>query len=491
MAKVDEVAVDEVVLERALTELAQSRSWTPRLLAKLAQFVRTADDWALYRVNPLAWASEQGAADDEAVDLFLGATKAGIFELHWSLVCPLCGDAVQRFSSLRSVCGGFTCALCQAETETRLDEYVHVSFVVAPALRPIAAHFPERLTSDEFCFRYRYIPEALSGGPGTRPFRDIVAGITRATAWLEPGQSLTFTPTLGPGGLAVYDMTGQGVAWLQVSTSEADNPPLELVLDAQGFAPPTATLAVGALALTVRNAGPRRAALMLPMMPQAALDATLACVAAGRPPVKHFAPFLNGRRLLTSQSFRTLFGGETIAAAEGLGVRDIAILFTDLKGSTALYDEIGDLQAFALVHRHFERVGRAIEQARGAVVKTIGDAVMATFEEPASAVQAACDMLREIEAFNRELGSPAIALKVGVHRGASIAVTLNDNLDFFGQTVNIAARVQGLADADEIYLTDEVWRAPGVQALLADRTVTPRSAQLKGVARPVQVYRVT
>ena len=119
-----------------------------------------------------------------------------------------------------------------------------------------------------------------------------------------------------------------------------------------------------------------------------------------------------------------------------------------------------------------------------------GDAVMASFEDPVSAVRAACEMLREIEAFNREQGGPAISLKVGVHRGASIAVTLNDNLDFFGQTVNIAARVQGLADADEIYLTEEVWRSPGVQALLADREVTGQSVHLKGIARPVQVYRV-
>jgi class 3 adenylate cyclase len=114
---------------------------------------------------------------------------------------------------------------------------------------------------------------------------------------------------------------------------------------------------------------------------------------------------------------------------------------------------------------------------------------MASFETPNDAVLAARDMLREIAAFNQEVGEREIVLKVGIHRGASIAVTLNDRLDFFGQTVNIAARVQGLADADEIYVTDDVYQAPGVKELLAEFKVTPRQANLKGVQRTVGVYR--
>jgi class 3 adenylate cyclase len=203
-----------------------------------------------------------------------------------------------------------------------------------------------------------------------------------------------------------------------------------------------------------------------------------------------FDPFLTGRRLLTSHTFRQLFGSEVIRSSDGIGVRDITILFTDLKGSTALYDRIGDLKAFALVNQHFDRLGRAIVRHRGAIVKTIGDAVMASFESPCDAMQAARDMLREIETFNDEVGEREIVLKVGVHRGASIAVTLNDRLDFFGQTINIAARVQGLADADEIFITDEIFRAPGVAEVLTELHVTPQQASLKGIQRAVSVYRV-
>ena len=73
---------------------------------------------------------------------------------------------------------------------------------------------------------------------------------------------------------------------------------------------------------------------------------------------------------------------ETIKVDGGIGVKDITILFTDLKGSTALYERIGDLKAFSLVHRHFDSLEQVINNHNGAIVKTIGDAVMATFLNP-------------------------------------------------------------------------------------------------------------
>ncbi len=211
----------------------------------------------------------------------------------------------------------------------------------------------------------------------------------------------------------------------------------------------------------------------------------------GHAPIQ-FVPFLTGKRLLTTQTFRDLFRSEVIRASEGIGVRDIALLFTDLKGSTALYDEIGDLNAFALVQQHFDRLQEVTVRHGGAVVKTIGDAVMATFAEPEAAVRAAVDMLHEINSFNRGLPGKELLLKIGIHRGASIAVTLNDRLDYFGQTVNIASRVQALADANEIYLSRDVYELPGIAELLqASFSVEPQCANLRGIHEEMPVFRVT
>ncbi len=201
-------------------------------------------------------------------------------------------------------------------------------------------------------------------------------------------------------------------------------------------------------------------------------------------------PFLSGARLLSHQTFRELFGAETIHADEGLAVKRLTLLFTDLRGSTALYDRIGDIKAFELVRTHFGYLRECIADNEGALVKTIGDAVMASFVDPADALRAALAMRERIAHFNREAGGNLIGLKIGMHAGACLAVTLNERLDYFGQTVNIAARVQGLADAGEIVLTDEVLVAPGASALLDELGVAAEAARLKGVVGDIRVHRI-
>ncbi|MBZ0290103.1 MAG: adenylate/guanylate cyclase domain-containing protein, partial [Anaerolineae bacterium] len=201
-------------------------------------------------------------------------------------------------------------------------------------------------------------------------------------------------------------------------------------------------------------------------------------------------PFVSGKKLLTTQTFRNLFRTEVIHADEGIAVQDITFLFTDLKGSTAMYDQVGDAKAYFLVRQHFDTLNRVIAQNCGAVVKTIGDAVMATFMNPADAVKAAVEMLRDIEEFNKGITEDLI-LKIGIHRGHSIVVTLNDRLDYFGQTVNIASRVQGLADAGEIYITDEAFQYPGVEAIVEPFACEPMQTDVKGVRSQLRVHKIT
>jgi class 3 adenylate cyclase len=173
-----------------------------------------------------------------------------------------------------------------------------------------------------------------------------------------------------------------------------------------------------------------------------------------------------------------------------MGVRDITLMFTDLKGSTKLYERIGDLNAFALVQEHFERLAAAAVAHRGAIIKTLGDAVMAAFMTPLDAVKAALAMQDEIGRFNDARGDRDLIVKIGLHRGATIAVTLNERLDYFGQNVNIAARVEGLAEGGEICLTPQVRGAVGVDAILEPYDVSVASARLKGVQQIMPVWRV-
>ncbi len=482
--------LNEAVLDEKLAELEQLRTWSPRLMSKLESFLRSEDEWALFRANPFTFAAERGVGEEEAIDLFLLATKVGLMQMMWSLLCPGCGQAVQSFSSLRSMCSVFHCVLCASEHETRLDDFVHVGFLVSPKVRAIAAHNPAALAPRDFYIRYHFTRETRME-PGGPLFLDLIAQMGKGFAHLEPHSKTTFEIVVEPGALVAFDViSGCGHEFVIDAKHTGENPVQRLRLqDGRAGAPPI-QLAPGPVTIVIENDSEQRNSLMLAHKPQAMIEIVMEMIRQGHVPKAYFDKFLSGRRLLTSQTFRQVFGTETIRGNEGLGVRDISILFTDLKGSTAMYDRIGDLKAFALVNQHFQCLSRAITRHRGAVVKTIGDAVMASFENPTDAVLAAREMLREIETFNHEEGERELILKVGVHRGASIAVTLNDRLDFFGQTVNIAARVQGLADADEIYLTEEVYREPGVTELLREFDVTPQQATLKGIQRAVSVYRV-
>ena len=164
-------------------------------------------------------------------------------------------------------------------------------------------------------------------------------------------------------------------------------------------------------------------------------------------------PFLTAKRLLTNQIFRDIYGTDTIDVEQRLKITSLTFLFTDLKGSTELYKRVGDLVAFDLVKAHFRVLNEIVASEAGAVVKTIGDAVMATFPTPDRAVAAALRMREAMRDLNDGHGREDLLLKIGIHEGPCLAVVLNDRQDYFGTTVNIASRVQALADSRAILAT--------------------------------------
>src|SRR5208283_1265673 len=123
-------------------------------------------------------------------------------------------------------------------------------------------------------------------------------------------------------------------------------------------------------------------------------------------------PFVTAKRLLTNQTFRDIFRTDTLDAEQRLKITSLTFLFTDLKGSTALYERVGDLAAFDLVRAHFHVMQEIVAAETGAVVKTIGDAVMATFHSPDHAVAAALRMREAMQRLNTERGSEDLLLKI-------------------------------------------------------------------------------
>jgi class 3 adenylate cyclase len=196
---------------------------------------------------------------------------------------------------------------------------------------------------------------------------------------------------------------------------------------------------------------------------------------------------LTAKRLLTNQTFRDIYRADTLNADQRLKITSLIFLFTDLRGSTELYDRVGDLVAYDLVRAHFRLLNEIVATEAGAVVKTIGDAVMATFPTPDRAVKAALRMRDAIRDLDKDL-----LLKIGIHEGPCLAVMLNDRQDYFGQTVNIASRVQGLADSRSIFATGQVVGHNDAAKLLETNGIRPlpREHVLRGIADRLPVFEI-
>lgn len=472
--------VNEGLLDERLARLETARAWSPRLVSKLESHIRAADDEALFRINPFTFARERNLGEDEVIDLLLHATSVGLFGMDWLLVCQKCACVVESLRSLKGVHTHYHCSACQVGYEAALDEFIAVTFTVSPEIRAIPFHHPERLSALDYCFKYGATRDGVL--PDGTPFANVKIALTKVASYLPPGETtrLAIEANAGtifgssPEGKAslLFAVEGPPAATAQVAHVLFDKPVRE---HARG------SVAPGPITFELENTTAERGTFFLAVLPPG--------VEVGKAPIR-FLPFLTGKRLLTTQAFRDLFRSEVIQGSEGIAVKDIALLFTDLKGSTALYDRIGDLNAFALVQRHFERLQDVTVRHHGAIIKTIGDAVMAAFLNPADAVAAALAMRAEIAGFNRGQPDRQLILKIGIHKGAAIAVTLNDHLDYFGQTVNIASRVQHLADADEIYVSETAYEDDAVKAALEPFPVESKIAKLRGVQQDLRVFRI-
>jgi class 3 adenylate cyclase len=203
-------------------------------------------------------------------------------------------------------------------------------------------------------------------------------------------------------------------------------------------------------------------------------------------------PFITAKRLLTNQTFRDIYRTDTLDVDQRLKITSLTFLFTDLKGSTALYERVGDLVAYDLVRQHFGVLHEIVSAEAGAVVKTIGDAVMATFSTPDRALAAALRMRDAMARINAERQNEDLLLKIGIHEGPCLAVTLNNSQDYFGQTVNMAARVQGLASSRAIFATQSIVENPKAASILEKSGLRPemQRAALRGIADKTTVYEI-
>ncbi len=441
--------------------------------------VREAPDRELCRVNVLDFAAKHGLDEERAVAAFLHAARLGLFELSWNVLCPGCGGVLDAGATLKTVNHEeYDCGLCACGYKPTLDEMVEVTFTVSPRVRRIAAHDPDSLPEAEY---YRQIFWS-SGVDLPETLDKSLAEFTIDSIELAPGERAVLSVQLPNDFVIAFDPVTHGTQFIDIKGEPTqERQTLSMVFNKVKAPTGTVEMRPGPLRLALENRTARR---VLPAL----------WIAGDQ--LHHLLgkrkPFITAKRLLTNQTFRDIYRTDTLDIDQKLKITSLTFLFTDLKGSTALYERVGDLVAYDLVRQHFGVLHEIVAAEAGAVVKTIGDAVMATFPTPDRALAAALRMREEMTRINAERQNEDLLLKIGIHEGPCLAVTLNNSQDYFGQTVNVAARVQGLASSRAIFVTQPVVEDPKSAKILERLSIQPtmQRAALRGIADETTVYEI-
>ena len=405
------------------------------IVAKLEELIEQADDLTLARIRSHALADYWGFARRDVLEICLWATRVGLLDLQWDLICPHCRGAAFTSRSLTGINSQVYCESCDVDFTVNFDHTTELTFRPNPSVRQI--------TIREFCV----------GGPQVTPH-------IFAQQRVEPNQTRELKLPLVRGR---YRLRARGIPGeLFIQAGEAGSSEITLSATPEGW-PSEELLLNCSPTLRLENHTTDQLLFTLERTEWSDQAATAAEVTA-------------------LQVFRDLFSNEALRPGEQISVGSLTILFTDLKDSTRLYREIGDAPAFGSVMSHFDVLREAIASEEGALVKTIGDAVMAVFRCPLGALRAIMKAQQRLA--NPPAGMRPLRLKVGIHSGPSIAVTLNDRLDYFGCTVNLAARLEGLSTGEDVVISSAVYSDPEVAALLesADSNLSATSFEqmLKG-----------
>jgi len=405
--------------QKLIADVESSETPAPKvaIAERLADFLEHGDDLGVSRIRAYKLADDWHEPRRLVLEVCLRATRIGLLDFQWDLLCPLCRGAQQSGVSLKDIQTDVHCSSCQIDFTINFDRYVELTFRPNPAVRRVEV--PSYCVGSPHWTPHVVAQQLLPAGDQRELSLPLETGNYRLRALeLQGSQDLTVSPD----GETSAHVTLSNNGWSQEALHVRER-----------------------FSLQLRNETDSEQLFILERLEWSDQATTAAEVTA-------------------LQMFRDLFATEALRPGEQISVGTLTILFTDLRHSTQLYREIGDATAFGRVMSHFDVLKKAIAENDGAIVKTIGDAVMAVF-------RSAADGLRTMLQVQRELAEPAdgsmpLILKAGLNTGPCIAVTLNDRLDYFGSTVNMAARLEGLSSGADVIISRSVYEDAKVRELI-------------------------
>lgn len=429
---------------KSLSDSLKAQGADEPTLDRLYEYLHRADDISIQRMRPYALADGWELPRRTVLETFLRATRAGMLDMYWDLLCPECRGVAEDHARLGDVHSESHCSTCQIDFSANFDHNVEVIFRPNPSVRTVDA-------AVEFCV----------GSPQRQPH--IIFSLI-----VPPREQLPISTLLGAGR---YRLSASGIEGSQMLAALTGAPDAkDFHADSVGWNKEVEPIGL-APKIRLINGTDFAQTFQLEHTVWSDQAATAADVT-------------------TLQVFRDLFSNEVLRPGEEISIGSTTLMFTDLRNSTKLYREIGDAPAFGRVREHFEILERAIADEGGSIVKTMGDSVMAAFRKPVSAIRAIWNVQQEI----MRRGNPPLSLKAGIHHGPCIAVNLNDRLDYFGSTVNIAARLPHFSNGGEAILSGVIRGDQEVIEFL-ERNAQPNSlsrfeSQIRGFDQPMDMWRI-
>ncbi|MGB9474165.1 MAG: DUF5939 domain-containing protein, partial [Candidatus Udaeobacter sp.] len=324
--------------ERKAVYGALRESVKPDVASAIENLIDQAPDAELSRVNALAFAVRHSLNEEDVIAGLLHASRLGLFDLAWNILCPGCGGVLNTGETLKTVNQDeYSCALCACGYEPTLDEMVEVTFTVSPHVRKIAAHAPDTLPWIQY-FKQVFWSSGVDM-PDDEELAKLVDEITLDTIELPPGEKVVLSLELPKEFVIIFDPVAHLAHFIDVK-GEATGEQQSLSFVMTNDQAPTATTQMrpGPVRIFLENRSTRR---------------TLPGLWIAGDKLHHLLgrrrPFLTAKRLLSNQTFRDIYRTDTLSVDQRLKITSLTFLFTDLKGSTELYERVGDLVAYDLV----------------------------------------------------------------------------------------------------------------------------------------------
>ncbi len=426
-------------------------------IEKIASYLRSADENELHRIRPLSLARRWSFPDEEFLGSLLHATRAGMLNLTWELTCPHCRGVRQTLDHLGELPKNGSCEACDLEFEAGDPGAIEVTFRAHPSIRKTQARL--------WCAAEPATKQHILAQRVVAPKEVLELRVTAPPAQKDSAQS--------DGGARDRE------AEQAPAISEFVPPNADFRIRAKGSTAELMIAIDAAAPARVEATWPPRDKTLLKLAPDGQVALRSEADGAVTIVLESVSPdqlALRPRRLFGLSDFRDLFAEESLNVDVQLDVGVQALLFTDVVGSTRMYLEQGDAAAFAAVRAHFILAHEIVERHRGVVVKTIGDAVMAAFEDPTDSVMAAIEIQR---VFGPDHAKSPLRLRISLHAGPCLAVNLNRGIDYFGTTVNLAAKLQAGAEAGEVAVSRELWRDASLRARVLEEGVKVEEAEIE------------